>query len=126
MTQDEINAQEKAFQRQGFTPNQINFAVAVLRNHVEQLESMIDSLRQQLETMTQAVGLATTIKSDMAIDVRDPIGMMQQVCTYAKSLRQQLETTRRMVEHRKEALTSCMRADDEKFRAIQKLKGERP
>lgn len=48
------------------------------------------ALREQVSTVTQAVGLATTIKGDMEIDVTDPIGMMQHVVAYVESLRQQL------------------------------------
>ncbi len=41
-----------------------------------------------------------------------------------ESLRQQLETARRLVEHRQDALASCMRADDEKSRVIKQFKAD--
>ncbi len=41
-----------------------------------------------------------------------------------ESLRQQLETARRLVEHRQDALASCTRADDEKSRVIKQFKAD--
>ncbi len=43
-----------------------------------------------VEELTQAVGLATTIKGDMLIRPDDPIGMMQEVCTYVSDVSEQL------------------------------------
>jgi len=43
---------------------------------------MIEQLEARLSNMTQAVGLATTLKPDMVIDVENPIGMMEEVVEY--------------------------------------------
>lgn len=65
--------------------------IAEAEIHELRLEQHSDYLRAAqaeaaLAVMTQAVGLATTIKGDMEIDVRNPIGMMQQVCTYVDGI----------------------------------------
>lgn len=43
-------------------------------------------LEAQLSTWIQAVGLASTLKPNMVIDVSDPIGMMQKVVGYVEQL----------------------------------------
>lgn len=40
-------------------------------------------LEAELSTWIQAVGIASTLKPDMVIDVSDPIGMMQKVVGHA-------------------------------------------
>ena len=44
-------------------------------------------LEAELSTWIQAVGLASTIKPDMVIDVSDPIGMMQKVVGHVEQLK---------------------------------------
>ncbi len=43
MTQEELDALETSFRNHGFTWNQTNFALAVIRNHVEPLRQQLDA-----------------------------------------------------------------------------------
>lgn len=62
-----------------------------MSNHViECLRAELAALREQLATMTQAVGLASTIKGEMPMRPDDPIGMMQEIVAAVAALRAQL------------------------------------
>lgn len=50
-------------------------------------EAERDEARKEVERLRMAVGCATTIKGDMVMRADDPLGMMQEVCAYVKSLR---------------------------------------
>ena len=53
MTQEEIDALETSFRNQGFTWNQTNFAVAVIRNYVEPLRQQLAEANHANEFMSQ-------------------------------------------------------------------------
>lgn len=50
----------------------------------------VESLRGERDELRQAVGLATTIKGDMAMDAEHPVEMMQEVADYVDELRDEL------------------------------------
>ncbi|MDI3463660.1 MAG: hypothetical protein OJF50_002481 [Nitrospira sp.] len=41
--------------------------------------------REEIARLREALGLATTLKPDMEININDPVGMMQEVHKYVKS-----------------------------------------
>ena len=47
----------------------------------------IGELKEEIEQLRHAVGVMTTIKPDMEIDVRDPVGMALQVVEHVEQLR---------------------------------------
>jgi hypothetical protein len=54
----------------------------------------LDAAEKELTTLWEAIGLASTIKSDMEIDTSDPLGMMQQVARHADELERENERLR--------------------------------
>ena len=61
MKHEEINALEKAFQRQGLTPDQIDFVIAVLRNRVELLQQQVAERDAQIVLLRDGVAMAVSI-----------------------------------------------------------------
>ena len=49
MTQEELDAMEISFKYHGFTWNQTNFAVAVIRSHVEPLRQQLAEANRKIE-----------------------------------------------------------------------------
>lgn len=58
-----------------------------LEQTIATLTAERDEARKEVEQLRMAVGCATTIKGDMVMRADDPLGMMQEVCAYVKSLR---------------------------------------
>jgi polyhydroxyalkanoate synthesis regulator phasin len=65
---------------------------------------MIDEkLEAEITTLREAIGLMTTAKPDMVMDVDDPIGMAHQVVKEADTLRARVKELEREVQK----LTKC-------------------
>lgn len=65
-------------------------ALNALDNLGEQIATLTaerDEARREVEQLRMAVGCATTIKGDMVMRADDPIGMMQEVCSYVAAIK---------------------------------------
>ncbi len=92
--------------RHGETPNLVvtispedaqadaQFFAAASPDNIAALLDRLDAAEKELTTLWEAIGLASTIKSDMEIDTSDPLGMMQQVARHADELERENERLR--------------------------------
>ena len=55
-----------------------------------QLGEQVKALEAENAKLQQAIGLATTMKPDMEMDVEDPVGMMQKVVSENAKLQEQV------------------------------------
>ena len=81
-----------------------------------------DLLREEVERLLQAIGLATTTVPDMQIDVRDPVGMMRRVVAEVEKLRVEVDHERKS--HRAYARL-CEETENQLEAAIERLIRER-
>lgn len=66
-------------------PSEIDFSQLVAQeDEIKLLMARCAELEAELSTWIQAVGIASTLKPDMEINVSDPIGMMQKVVEYVE------------------------------------------
>ena len=52
---------------------------------VRRMKAHDQAQRQEITRLREALGLATTLKPDMEININDPVGMMQEVHKYVTS-----------------------------------------
>ncbi len=78
----------------GFFPSTMQaMAVEILRMRKDcPPTAEVEQMRLELASLRQAIGLMTTAKPDMQVDVRDPIGMAQQVVDVVSRLRLRAST----------------------------------
>ncbi len=76
------------------------------------------SSEQEIATLRQAIGLASTIKPSMVMNVDDPIGMMREVAEEVDGLREALAAAERERDEKEDALRKC---DDWLHDALDKL-----
>ena len=84
---------------------EMDFAQLVAQEEeIKILMAKCAELEAELSTWIPAVGLASTLKPDMTIDVSDPIGMMQKVVGHVEQLKADRENLLQLLESASEVI----------------------
>lgn len=82
---------------------EMDFAQLVAQeDEIKILTAKWAELEAELSTWVQAVGIVSTLKPDMVIDVSDPVGMMQKVVGHVVGLKAENKRLREALEARRD------------------------
>lgn len=69
-----------------------------LRDFATDARQQLREARAEIERLQMAIGCATTIKGDMVMRADDPLGMMQEICSYVATITRERDEARKEVE----------------------------